>query len=54
MIGVGNVGRGVGRPGALTPSKGGGVPPLPEGFAFRTFDGAPLSLNGTYPIYRIA
>jgi len=30
-----------------------GVRP-PSGFAFRTFGGLPLNLNGTYPIYRIS
>lgn len=40
--------------GAATLSKGGGYPRLPSGFAFRTFGGVPLNLNGTYPIYRIA
>jgi len=36
-------------------SKGGGVyPPLPAGYAFRTFGGVPLNLNGTYPIYKVS
>lgn len=36
------------------PDEGGGVPRLPSGFAFRTFGGKPLNLNGTYPIYKVA
>lgn len=34
-------------------SKGGRYPPLPDGYAFRTFGGVPLNLNGTYPIYKV-
>jgi len=38
----------------LATNTGGGYPRLPSGFAFRTFGGVPLNLNGTYPIYREA
>lgn len=48
---------GLGRPASLrphAPPTGGGYPRLPSGFAFRTFGGVPLNLNGTYPIYRVS
>ncbi len=41
-------------PGLPDRFKGGGYPPLPAGYAFRTFGGVPLNLNGTYIIYKVS